>query len=487
MELTKLTALELGAAIKRGEASVREAVQAALDAAARDKELNAFITVTGERALERAEALQAGVKDAKSPLYGVPMAIKDNICTKGVKTSCASKILGEFAPPYDAAVVERLADAGAVSLGKLNMDEFAMGSTSETSFYGPVKNPWDLERAPGGSSGGAAAAVAAGMGWYAVGSDTGGSIRQPAAHCGVTGMKPTYGAVSRYGLIAYASSLDQIGPLCRDAADCAAVLDALMGRDPRDATSLDGGYGRLLEGLTGDIRGMRVGLPAECFGEGLDGEVRAAVLRAAGVLKGRGAQVVELSFPVLEYAVPAYYIIAAAEASSNLSRFDGVKYGWRAEEYEGLADLYRRTRTQGFGSEVKRRILLGTFVLSSGYYDAYYKKALQVKAVITDAFDRAFERCDLLLTPVAPSTAPKLGESLSDPLQMYLSDVYTVSVNLAGLPGLSMPCGFDGKGLPIGAQLIGPHFGEGVLLNAAHAFQQDTDYHKRTPEGGGPA
>ena len=328
MELRELTALELGAAIKRGEVSVKEAAQAALDAiAARDGALNAFITVTGERALERAEKLQPGARDARSPLYGVPMALKDNICTKGVRTTCASKILGEFAPPYSAAAADALEGAGAVFLGKLNMDEFAMGSTSETSFYGPVRNPWDLSRVPGGSSGGAAASVAAGMGWYAVGSDTGGSIRQPAAHCGVTGMKPTYGTVSRYGLIAYASSLDQIGPLCRDAADCAAVLDALMGRDPRDATSLDGPYGRLLEGLTGDIRGMRVGLPAECFGEGLDGEVRAAVLRAAGVLKGRGAQMVELSFPVLEYAVPAYYIIAAAEASSNLSRFDGVKYG----------------------------------------------------------------------------------------------------------------------------------------------------------------
>lgn len=488
MELTKLTALELGGAIKRGEVSVKEAAQAALDAmAARDGALNVFITITAERALSRAERLQAGVKDAQSPLYGVPMAIKDNICTKGVKTSCASKILGDFAPPYDATVVDKLAGAGAVSLGKLNMDEFAMGSTSETSFYGPVKNPWDLERVPGGSSGGAAAAVAAGMGWYAIGSDTGGSIRQPASYCGVTGMKPTYGTVSRYGLIAYASSLDQIGPLCRDAADCAAILDVLQGKDPRDGTSLNGQYGHLLDSLTGDVRGLTIGLPVDCFGDGLDGEVKAAVLAVADVLKARGAEVVELSFPVMEYVVPTYYIIAAAEASSNLSRFDGVKYGWRAEEYEGLADLYRKTRTQGFGSEVKRRILLGTFVLSSGYYDAYYKKALQVKAVIKDAFDNAFERCDLLLTPVAPATAPRLGESLSDPLQMYLSDVYTVSVNLAGLPGLSMPCGFDGKGLPIGAQLIAPHFGEGVLLNAAHAFQLDTDYHKRTPKGGGPA
>lgn len=485
MVLRELTALELGAAIKKGEVSIREAAQAALDAVAiRDQALNAFITVTGKQALDRAAKLQAGAKNAKSPLYGVPMAIKDNICTKGVKTSCASKILGEFASPYDATVVDRLAQAGAVSLGKLNMDEFAMGSTSETSFYGPVKNPWDLDRVPGGSSGGAAAAVAAGMGWYAIGSDTGGSIRQPASYCGVTGMKPTYGTVSRYGLIAYASSLDQIGPLCRDAADCAAILDLLQGRDPRDGTSLDGQYGNLLSGLTGDVRGMKIGLPVDCYGDGLDGEVKTAVLAVADVLKARGAEVVELSFPVMEYVVPTYYIIAAAEASSNLSRFDGVKYGWRAEEYEGLRDLYCKTRTQGFGSEVKRRILLGTFVLSSGYYDAYYRKALQVKAVIKEAFDKAFQQCDMLLTPVAPATAPKLGESLSDPLQMYLSDVYTVSVNLAGLPGLSMPCGFDSKGLPIGAQLIGSHFGEGRLLNAAHAFQLDTDHHKHTPKGG---
>ena len=485
MVLRELTALELGAAVKTGEVSVKEAVQTALDAVAlRDKELNAFITLTGEQALDRAEQLQAGVKDAESPLYGVPMAIKDNICTKGVKTSCASKILGDFAPPYDAAVTVKLAQAGAVSLGKLNMDEFAMGSTSETSFYGPVKNPWDLERVPGGSSGGAAAAVAAGMGWYAVGSDTGGSIRQPASYCGVTGMKPTYGTVSRYGLIAYASSLDQIGPLCRDAADCAAILDVLQGRDPKDGTSLDGQYGSLLSGLTGDVRGLKIGLPVDCYGDGLDGEVKTAVLAVADVLRARGAEIVELSFPVMEYVVPTYYIIAAAEASSNLSRFDGVKYGWRAEGYEGLKDLYCKTRTQGFGAEVKRRILLGAFVLSSGYYDAYYRKALQVKAVIKDAFDKAFQQCDMLLTPVAPTTAPRLGESLSDPLQMYLSDVYTVSVNLAGLPGLSMPCGFDSKGMPIGAQLIGPHFGEGRLLNAAHGFQQDTDFHKRAPKGG---
>ena len=485
MELRTLTALELGAAIRKGEVSVVEATQAALDAIARqDGALNTFITVEKERALARAEGLQAGAKDAQSPLYGVPMAIKDNICTKGVKTSCASKILGDFKPPYDATAVERLAAAGAVGLGKLNLDEFAMGSTTETSFYGPTRNPWDLERAPGGSSGGAAAAVAAGLGWYAIGSDTGGSIRQPASYCGVTGMKPTYGTVSRYGLIAYASSLDQIGPLCRDAADCAAVLDVLQGRDQRDGTSLDGEYGHLLDGLTGDVKGRKIGIPADCFGDGLDGQVRKAVLAVADVLRARGAEVVELSFPVMEYVVPTYYIIAAAEASSNLSRFDGVKYGWRAEGYDDLTDLYNKTRTQGFGLEVKRRILLGTFVLSTGYYDAYYRKALQVKAVIKSAFDEAFTHCDMLLTPVAPTTAPKIGESLSDPLKMYLSDIYTVPVNLAGLPGLSMPCGFDDRGLPIGAQLIGPHFGEGRLLNAAHAFQRDTDYHKRTPKGG---
>ena len=308
-----------------------------------------------------------------------------------------------------------------------------------------------------------------------------------AAFCGVTGIKPTYGTVSRYGLIAYASSLDQIGPLGRDAADCAAILDVLQGKDDKDGTSLDGQYGRLLSSLTEDVRGLKIGLPMDCYGDGLDGEVSRAVLAAADVLKARGAEVLELPFPVMEYVVPAYYIIAAAEASSNLSRFDGVRYGWRASEYGGLEDLYRKTRTQGFGAEVKRRILLGTFVLSSGYYDAYYKKALQAKAVIKDAFDKAFERCDLLLTPVTPTTAPRLGESLSDPLQMYLGDVYTVPANLAGLPGLSMPCGFDSRGLPIGAQLTGPRFGEDVLLGAAHAFQLDTDYHRRIPKGGGPA
>ena len=477
MELHKLTALELAQKLRTGEVTQQEAVDAALSRIhTAQPDNNAFVTVDGP-------AFPAADLSA-SPLAGVPMAYKDNICTKGVPTTCASKILEGFVPCYDATVVERLSAAGAVSLGKLNMDEFAMGSTSETSYAGPVKNPWDLTRAAGGSSGGAAAAVAAGEVWYAIGSDTGGSIRQPAAYCGVTGMKPTYGTVSRYGLIAYASSLDQMGPIARSAADCAAVLDVIQGKDPRDGTSLDAPAGGLLASLTGNLKGKKIGLPVDCFGEGLDPEVRSAVLAAAEVLKARGATVKEFALPVMEYVVPTYYIIAAAEASSNLSRFDGVKYGWRAEGYETLGDLYTMTRTQGFGTEVKRRILLGTFVLSSGYYDAYYKKALQVKAVIKKAFDEAFTKYDLLLTPVAPATAPRLGESLSDPLKMYLSDIYTVSVNLAGLPALSMPCGFDGKGMPIGAQLIGPPLGDGMVLNGAHAFQQETDWHKKAPKGG---
>ena len=487
MELHALTALQLGEKIRAGEVSPVEAAQAALDRVRQEQgRNNAFITVLGDAALSEAleteKQLRAGAR--LSPLAGVPMGLKYNICTKGIKTSCASKILGDFAPPYDATLVQRLRAAGGVLLGKLNMDEFAMGSTSETSFYGPVRNPWDLTRVPGGFSGGAAAAVAAGECWYAVGSDSGGSIRQPAAYCGVTGMKPTYGTVSRYGLVAYASSLDQMGPIARTAADCAAVLDLIMGRDRRDGTSLEVESGGLLAGLTGDVRGMKIGLPADCFGEGLEPEVRACVLAAADVLRARGAQVEEFALPIMRYVVPAYYMIAAAEASSNLSRFDGVKYGWRAEGYEDLTDLYSKTRTEGFGSEVKRRILLGAFVLSAGYYDAYYKKALQVKAVIKRAYDEAFEKYDLLLTPVAPSTAPRLGESLDDPLKMYLSDIYTVPLNLAGLPGLSMPCGFDGGGMPIGAQLIGPALGEAKVLGAAHAFQLDTDYHTKMPKGG---
>jgi aspartyl-tRNA(Asn)/glutamyl-tRNA(Gln) amidotransferase subunit A len=371
-----------------------------------------------------------------------------------------------------------------VIIGKTNMDEFAMGSTTETSFYGAAKNPWDLTRVPGGSSGGSAAAVASGEAVCALGSDTGGSIRQPSSYCGVTGMKPTYGTVSRYGLIAYASSLDQIGPICRDADDCAALIDAISGKDVHDGTSLDFSFGGLLDKIDGGVKGMKIGIPAECFGDGLDSDVSRSVLAVAETLKGLGAEAEYFSMPSVKYAVPSYYIVACAEASSNLSRFDGVKYGYRAAEYEDVASLHINSRTEGFGKEVRRRILLGTFVLSTGYYDAYYKKALQVKAVIKNAFDEAFGKYDLILSPVAPTTAPKLGESLSDPLKMYLSDIYTVSVNLAGLPGISVPCGFDKAGMPIGAQLIGQRLDDAKILRAAHAFQSVTDYHKKTPEGG---
>ena len=489
MDITKLTALETGAAIQEGTLSAPQALEAALEKIqATNHAVNAYITVCAEQARERARTVQAKIEagELTSPLAGVPVAIKDNICTKGVRTTCASKILGDFTPFYNATVIERLEAAGAVIVGKCNMDEFAMGSTSETSYYGATKNPWDLSRVPGGSSGGAAAAVAALQAPIALGSDTGGSIRQPASYCGVTGFKPTYGTVSRYGLIAYASSLDQIGPIARDAVDCAAMMDIIRGKDERDGTSLtldpDGGLLGAVR-ATDSLKGLRVALPAQCFErEGLDSTVADAVRSTAAVMQELGAQVETVDLDFLDYVIPAYYIIAAAEASSNLSRFDGVKYGMRASEYEDLTDLYNKTRSEGFGDEVKKRILLGTFVLSSGYYDAYYRKALKVKAIIKESFDKLYERFDLILTPTAPSTAPMLGASLADPLKMYLSDIFTVSVNIAGLPGISIPCGFDGAGLPIGAQIIGQRLSEAKVLGAAHAIQQVTDYHKHTPE-----
>ncbi len=486
MDILNMTALEIGAAIKKKEITAVDAVKAVLDSIAKtDWAVNAYITVNGEEALAKAEEVQAKIDagELTGPLAGVPFAIKDNICTKGVKTSCASKILGDFAPVYNATVVEKLEAEGAIVLGKANMDEFAMGSTSETSAYGETKNPWDLTKVPGGSSGGSAAAVASKEAVIALGSDTGGSIRQPAAYCGVTGLKPTYGTVSRFGLIAYASSLDQIGPIAKDVADCAATMDVICGADKNDGTSLDIGCPEYLKNLTTDIKGMKIGLPKECFEtKGLDLEVAESVKSVAKVLEEKGAVVEEISLPFLDYVIPTYYIIAAAEASSNLSRFDGVKYGFRATDYDGLVDLYNATRSEGFGDEVKKRILLGTFVLSSGYYDAYYRKALKVKAVIKQKFDELFEKYDLILCPVAPTTAPKIGDSLSDPMQMYLSDIFTVSVNIAGLPGLSVPCGFDKSGMPIGAQLIGQVLSEQKVLNAGYAFQNATDFHKRLAE-----
>lgn len=486
MDILNMTALEIGAAIKAKEITAVDAVKAVLDSIAKtDWAVNAYITVNGEDALKKAEEVQAKIDagELTGPLAGVPFAIKDNICTKGVKTSCASKILGDFAPVYNATVVEKLEAEGAIVLGKVNMDEFAMGSTSETSAYGETKNPWDLTKVPGGSSGGAAASVAAKEAVIALGSDTGGSIRQPAAYCGVTGLKPTYGTVSRFGLIAYASSLDQIGPIAKDVADCAATMDVICGIDKNDGTSLDVGTPDYLKNLTADVKGMKIGLPKECFEtKGLDSEVAESVKSVAKVLEEKGAIVEEISLPFLDYVIPAYYIIAAAEASSNLSRFDGVKYGFRAKDYDGLVDLYNATRSEGFGDEVKKRILLGTFVLSSGYYDAYYRKALKVKAVIKQKFDEIFKDYDLILCPVAPTTAPKIGDSLSDPMQMYLSDIFTVSVNIAGLPGLSVPCGFDKSGMPIGAQLIGQVLSEQKVLNAGYAFQNATDFHKKYAE-----
>lgn len=475
MDLTSLSALELGRKIKNKEITVEEAVKAQLEQIkGKDKEYNCYITVMEEEALARAKEVQQLIDEGKvdSPLAGVPMVIKDNICTKGIKTTCASKILYNFIPPYDATVVEKLLSAGAVIIGKANMDEFAMGSTTETSYFGETKNPRNAEYVPGGSSGGSAAAVAAEEAFYALGSDTGGSIRQPSSFCGVTGIKPTYGTVSRYGLIAYASSLDQIGPIARNVSDCTAVLDIISDYDSKDSTSVKGDGYQYTKALVDDVKGMKIGIPKGYLGKGLDEEVRRAILSAAKVLKEKGAIVEEFELDVVDYAIPAYYVIASAEASSNLSRYDGVKYGYRTEDFEGLQELYKKTRSEGFGNEVKRRMMIGAFVLSSGYYDAYYKKALKVKALIKESFDKAFEKYDIILGPTAPSTAPKLGESLSDPLKMYLGDIYTVSVNLAGLPAISLPCGTDSKGLPIGLQLIGKHFGEKDIIRAAYSYEQ---------------
>ena len=485
MNYTQSTALELARAIREGKVTSPELVQAAkARIEAVDGDIHAMTALDWDAAMRRAEEIQARIDKGEDvgPLAGVPMAIKDNICMRGLPAACGSKMLLDFDPPYDATAVGKLLDAGAVIVGHTNMDEFAMGSTTETSFHGATHNPWDLGKTPGGSSGGSAAAVAACELPCALGSDTGGSIRQPASFCGVTGFKPTYGAVSRYGLIAYASSLDQIGPLARDAADCAAIYDVIHGKDVHDATTVDSVCGAL-EALDGDVRGLRVGVPEEYFAEGLDEDVRARVLEAAETLKSLGAQVETFSLGMVKYAVPAYYILACAEASSNLSRFDGIKYGYRADEAEDIVSLMCKSRTEGFGKEVRRRILLGTFVLSSGYYDAYYVKALKVKALIKQAFDAAFEKYDVILSPAAPTTALGIGQSLSDPLKMYLGDIYTVSVNLAGLPAVTFPCGFDRDGMPVGAQLIGAAHADKTVLRAADAFQRATEFHKMTKGG----
>ncbi len=484
--MTDMTAFELGKLVRSKEISVSEIIEEIYERfLERDKTINAYTEFDFERIKQSALNIQYRIDNNElgTALAGVPIAIKDNICTRGEYTTCGSKILRKFRSPFDATVIEKAKNEGMVIAGKLNMDEFAMGSTSETSHYGPVRNPWNTRKVPGGSSGGAAAAVACGEAICALGSDTGGSIRQPASYCGVTGFKPSYGFVSRYGLIAYASSLDQIGPIARDVLDCAAIMDVISGKDIMDSTSISiDNRTAFVDSLTGKIDGITIGIPDECFDEGVDCDVRIAVEKTIAELEKLGAKTKRVSLPFIRYAVPAYYIIATAEASSNLSRFDGIKYGYRSEKSETIDELVINSRSEGFGSEVRKRILLGTFVLSSGYYDAYYKTAMRTKEKIVDGFNSVFRDCDVIICPTAPSTAPELGCSLGDGIKMYLSDIFTVSVNLAGLPGLSVPCGFDNKQMPIGAQIIGSFGNDKTVLNVGYAFQKATDYHTMRPK-----
>jgi aspartyl-tRNA(Asn)/glutamyl-tRNA(Gln) amidotransferase subunit A len=446
--------------------------------------LNCFIALDEERTLAQAEAADARrARGEAGPLTGIPIALKDIFCASGWRTTCGSRMLADFVAPYDAHVVERLAAAGMVNLGKTNMDEFAMGSSNETSYYGPVRNPWNLDTVPGGSSGGSAAAVAARLAPGALGTDTGGSIRQPAALTGICGLKPTYGVVSRYGMVAFASSLDQAGPMARTAEDLALIMNAIAGHDPRDSTSIAREREDYTRELGRPVAGLRIGLPKEFFAQGISPEVARAVQEAVAELERLGCEVLEVSLPNTKLAVPVYYVLAPAEASSNLARYDGVRYGYRARDYADLTEMYERTRAEGFGAEVKRRILVGTYVLSHGYYDAYYLKAQKLRRLIARDFAEAFRRCDLIAGPTSPTTAFRLGEKAADPVSMYLSDVYTIAVNLAGLPGLSVPCGFDSGGLPVGLQIIGEHFAEARMLNLAHRYQLVTDWHRRVPPG----
>jgi len=483
MELCQLTAYQLHEMLMRKEVTSREITESVLKRIAKvEDRIHAFITLTPDVARQQAALADARIqKGETTPLTGIPLAIKDLICTQGVRTTCGSHILENYIPPYDATVIEKLKAAGAVLVGKANMDEFAMGSSTENSFFGPTRNPWDLERIPGGSSGGAAAAVAAGECIASLGSDTGGSIRQPASCCGVVGIKPTYGRVSRYGLVAFASSLDQIGPFSKDVRDAALLLQAICGHDFRDSTSVNVPVPDFTQSLVDNVRGMILGIPKECFREGLDPEVESAFREAVRNLEKLGAKTVEVSLPHSEYALAVYYIIAPAEASSNLARYDGVKYGFRAKGSYDLMEMYKETRSQGFGAEVKRRIMLGTYALSAGYYEAYYRQAAQVRTLVRQDFEKTFAHCDVLLTPTAPTPAFKLGEKVDDPLQMYLSDIFTIPCNLAGLPGLSLPSGFSKQGLPIGLQILANHFQEEKMLRAAYVYEQNTEYHLRQP------
>lgn len=485
MKLHELTVHGAHALLKKKEISSKELTGAVLACIEEtDAKVDAFLTVLADRALSQAGAADKRIaKGDMGPLTGIPLAIKDLICTRDVRTTCASKILENFIPPYDATVMTRLNAAGAVMVGKTNMDEFAMGSSTEHSGFKPTKNPWNPDHIPGGSSGGSAAAVAADMCLAAIGSDTGGSIRQPASHCGVVGLKPTYGRVSRFGLVAFASSLDQIGPFAKDVTDCAHLMNVICGHDAKDSTSVPKAVPDYTAGLNQKIAGMKIGLPVEYHkAEGIDSDVSDTVAEAVKVLKGLGARFIEVELPHTKYGVAAYYLIAPSEASSNLARYDGVKYGFRNQKASSLAGMYDSTRSVGFGAEVQRRIILGTYALSAGYYDAYYKKASQVRSLIIRDFKKAFEQCDLVLAPVAPSAAPEIGAMTEDPLAMYMSDVFTLPANLAGLPGLSIPCGFSKDNLPIGLQLMGRHFDEETLLKVAFAYEQATDWHRRKPE-----
>ena len=484
MDLYRVTIHDLHQLLKRKEVSVEEIVRSVLQRIeAAEEKVKAYLLVKADVALAQAKAVDREMRLGASPtpLAGIPLAIKDVICTGGTPTTCSSRILQNFIPPYDATVICRLKKERAILIGKTNMDEFAMGSSTENSAFFTTRNPWDLSRVPGGSSGGSAAAVAAGEAIAALGSDTGGSIRQPASFCGVTGMKPTYGRVSRFGLVAFASSLDQIGPFARDVEDCALLLNAICGHDPQDSTSVDMPVPDFTESLVPDMKGFRLGIPAEYFVEGTDPGVKSSIERAIGVLQDLGASCEEVSLPHTAYAVAVYYLVATAEASSNLARYDGVKYGYRAKNPADLLEMYSSTRAQGFGTEVKRRIMLGTYALSSGYYDAYYLKAQKVRTLIRQDFEQAFAKFDVLVTPTAPTPAFRIGEKVDDPLQMYLSDIFTIPCNLAGLPGISIPCGLSKEGLPIGLQILGKPFEEGKILRAAHAFQQATDWHLRRP------
>ena len=481
MDFGKTSATDLAKLISSGEITARRAVESSLDAAGKlNDSLNAFLEINKNGALQRAESITGQAGDERL-LAGIPIAIKDNICVEGMQASCGSRILGDYHPPYDATVIERLLGAGAVVVGKTNCDEFAMGSSNENSAFGPVKNPWDTARVPGGSSGGSAAAVAAGIVPVALGSDTGGSVRQPASLCGVLGLKPTYGRNSRYGLVAFASSLDQVGIFARSSNDVAAVLGVIAGRDPHDATTAAVPVPNYAAELTDNIKGARIGLPQSLFGEGLDAEVRASVLAAVDVYRELGAELVDIELPNARYSIAVYYIIATAEASSNLARFDGVRYGFRAEDAPELRQMYRKTREEGFGPEVKRRIMLGTYVLSAGYYEAYYGKAQQVRSLIKDDFRSAFESCDAIITPTSPTAAFLLGEKVDNPLAMYLNDVYTVTANLAGIPGLNVPCGLSSNRLPIGFQLLGAYWSEPTLLKLAHAYEMAQPFTERPP------